>query len=806
MKGYIAICQHFHQPHFQLQNTREKVFRLSYLNWLDLLESLSATEGFYINMHFSGPFLYWLKSEKKEYLTRLASLVRNGNIGIIGGFADEAFIQLSTRTDDVMFQIQEYEKLTKTLFHIQACDWQGFHIPERECGELLLRNTTRALSAIKGTPIYYLDAETFYQSHYAEPGGEADYCEKLFGFKDPVSKTTIPHYPKSLLRFAFRDLIGGQSFISLPIHCEERYWFLKYDHNIGIRPRDYLTRIKKTLNKAAELSSTIGKDIVPIAVIFEDAEKFGDWSGQPDRDILWLHELIELICHDDDIELIGLKKYFAEQGVFDTYPIRSSHSYIEWENWTAKRGIRGVVYSDEKIRKMVASLHQFESRIECFERQLLRSFANLKSERFIEAVMDTPERYVCIFELLQNHVNEAASEQYLLLQRIRNLLYQEDSKWATRHPNYGSAPYLDNMGICYLEIAKRLLYELESVTVPQTFKDNFSIVDWMEDTRNRIVVCTEHQTLSIDPKGAGIDYHVVLNQKYSIDKLFSKTLPDIKEMKTYSSIYRYVNPIVFTETDSRLCHIFHPDGERIEKCRRSFTICLSHRNGNKYEQIAAFHDSSFSMHKHEQTKNGYRLVFQAIFPVNIENHTTTTKLTRIYLVRKGGITVKTTVETEDNLCDELFLSTEVVTSVTASDEINFLPAQGIAIPPGEERCCFEITYSDGSQKCHDCPSNGTLLFNYCIQTGASDTFWNGIRYSFSASSAVSHILTSPAISNYYEQYVGNEQSQLGYTSSGLMIVPFTKLEGGKASITIRQDFLWNVKMPTAGRYFSLVEL
>ena len=806
MKGYIAICSHFHQPHFQLQNTREKVFRLSYLNWLNLLESLSVTDGFYINIHFSGPFLYWLKSEKKEYLTRLARIVKNGNIGIIGGFADEAFIQLSTRTDDVMFQIQEYEKLTKSLFQLQASDWQGFHIPERECGELLLHNITKAISSIKATPLYYLDAETFYIGHYSEPGNEADYCKKLFGYNDPVSKTTISHCPKELLRYAFRDIIEGQSFISIPIHCEERYWFLKCECNVGISPEDYLNKVKHTLQKASELSNSIGKKIAPIAVIFEDAEKFGDWSGQPELDALWFQKLIELISHDDEIELTGLKKYYEEQGTFDTYPIRSSHSYIEWENWTAKRGIRGVVYSDEKIRKMVTLLHHFEYEIDCFERKLFKSFTNLKNEKYIEAIMDSHERYLFISELLQEHVNKTTSEQYLLLQRIRNLLYQEDSKWAIRHPNYGSAPYLDNFGICFLETAKRLFLKLQSLVYPDTSKEIFSFIDWMEDAQKRIVIHTDHQTFSINPKGADIDYYVVLNQKHTIDELFSNVLPDINDMRTYSSIYRYVSPVVYAETDSNLSYVFHLNGERIEKCPRSFTIYLSRRDGNRFKQIAAFCNNVFTLIKHEQTKNGYRLVFQCVVPVQTEKLTFIAKLKRAYLVRKDGITVKTTIETENDFHGELFLSTETVTSVTASDEVNLSPEEGVIIPYGEEQCSFEFTNSDGEQKCYNYPSDGTLLFSYRIQTGSSDSFWNGIRYTFLPSSNISHILISPAVNNYYEHYVGKDQSKLSYTSSGIKIAPFAKIKDGQASITIKQDYLWDVKKPKKGEYLSLVEM
>ena len=56
-KGYIAFCPHFHQPHFQLQRIREQVYNNSYCEWLDFLEKNINVDGFFINIHFSGPFL-----------------------------------------------------------------------------------------------------------------------------------------------------------------------------------------------------------------------------------------------------------------------------------------------------------------------------------------------------------------------------------------------------------------------------------------------------------------------------------------------------------------------------------------------------------------------------------------------------------------------------------------------------------------------------------------------------------------------------------------------------------------------------
>lgn len=97
MKGHIAFCPHFHQPHFQLHKTREEAYRNSYLPWAKLLEKWVKEEGFFINLHFSGPFLYWIKGEKPELVEKLKELVKSSKAGIIGGLADEPFIQLSSR-------------------------------------------------------------------------------------------------------------------------------------------------------------------------------------------------------------------------------------------------------------------------------------------------------------------------------------------------------------------------------------------------------------------------------------------------------------------------------------------------------------------------------------------------------------------------------------------------------------------------------------------------------------------------------------------------------------------------------------
>jgi len=138
MKGHIAFCPHFHQPHFQLFRTREEAFKNSYRPWLQLLSQAVNLDDFYINIHFSGPFLYWLRDTKAEFLDQFNTLLESKKIGLLGGLADEPFIQLSSRPDDVLYQMQKYDELLTRVTGVTAADWQGIHLVERECGEMLV--------------------------------------------------------------------------------------------------------------------------------------------------------------------------------------------------------------------------------------------------------------------------------------------------------------------------------------------------------------------------------------------------------------------------------------------------------------------------------------------------------------------------------------------------------------------------------------------------------------------------------------------------------------------------------------------
>jgi hypothetical protein len=362
MKGHIAFCPHFHQPHFQLHRTREEAFVNSYQPWLELLSKSVELEGFYINLHFSGPFLYCLQNKKPQYIKDFKKLLKSNKIGMIGGLADEPFTQLSSRRDDFLYQLKKYDELMQETLHVSRHEWQGIHLVERECGELVLGEIAYAAELMQVPAIFYLDAETFYESHFAYPGSESDYARKHFGFNDPFSKTTISHLPQEMLFFALRDEISGQPFVALPVHSQFRYQLLKRngftaEDKVRIKPRHYYFYIKDVLEKAAQMVKDYGKpELQPVVTIFEDAEKFGQWSKDPAGDTQWLLEFFKLVEQDEEISFIGLKDYLQQQGFLNTYPVKSSHSYKEWENWTARRGIRGVTFGDERLRKVICRL------------------------------------------------------------------------------------------------------------------------------------------------------------------------------------------------------------------------------------------------------------------------------------------------------------------------------------------------------------------------------------------------------------------------------------------------------------------
>lgn len=60
MDFYIALCPHFHQPHFQREDLLKAVFKASYQPWVVFMDRAhKADPDFVMNAHLSGPLLQY---------------------------------------------------------------------------------------------------------------------------------------------------------------------------------------------------------------------------------------------------------------------------------------------------------------------------------------------------------------------------------------------------------------------------------------------------------------------------------------------------------------------------------------------------------------------------------------------------------------------------------------------------------------------------------------------------------------------------------------------------------------------------
>ncbi len=798
MKGHIAFCPHFHQPHFQLYKTREEAYRNSYLPWLDLLKKAVDIDGFYINLHLSGPLLYWLRDQKQSYIKGFKGLVGTNKIGLVGGLADEPFVQLSSRNDDFLYQLKKYEELLYELTEVKASAWQGIHVVERECGEITLKELTYAANLINSPAIFYLDAETFYESHFNYPGSDYDYCLKHFGFVDPVAKTTISHIPQKFLHYAFRDELVGQEFFSVPVHSQFRYQLLKRQSfttadKVRIKPQHYYFYIKDALEEASKFAKVLGRDIPPILVIFEDAEKLGQWSKDPTGDVEWLLEFFELVAADDDLEFIGLKQYLDKYGPIDTYPVSLSHSYPEWENWTAKRGIRGVSFGDERLRRVICRLRDLEELQESYENEVINNFgqniANIDTDiRNIikRSILSSPERYELIEKMLKDEPEQLLI--YEVVNRIRNLVYQEDPKWASRHPSYGSSPYYDVTGLAYLEIAYKVL---QSLTKGKPHYPKVVETDWDYDGVEELLVENDYQTLVIDRKGGCISYHHILSPNLA-NKIGEMTDIIVKDshIPAYNSIFRYAYPLVFTEADSDMALKFYDEGGRKEISRNSLRCNILAKDINGYKVIGDFASALFEVELIEVI--GKRVIITLVCHQRINNDSEIV-LRKTFVMEESYLSCEFEVLGQVPSGLDLYIAPQIVTSAAASDEVDFRPSAFIGVS-GNSDTNVNIDVTDISvinengidykSSSYQSVLPNKIDYLYLINSADNSKFWNLVSYNLTTDDEVVNLIVAPAVREYYKDYVFENQSDLGYHTSGVLIKPIIKVTAGQANLLV----------------------
>ncbi len=120
----FCLVLHNHQPVGNFDGVFEQAYYDSYLPFLDVFESYPDLR---LALHTSGPLMEWLDQRHPDYLDRVAGLVAQGRIEILGGpFYEPILTMIPSR--DRIGQIRRYREWLENRLgaHIQ-----GMWVPER---------------------------------------------------------------------------------------------------------------------------------------------------------------------------------------------------------------------------------------------------------------------------------------------------------------------------------------------------------------------------------------------------------------------------------------------------------------------------------------------------------------------------------------------------------------------------------------------------------------------------------------------------------------------------------------------------
>ena len=133
----FVLALHNHQPIGNFDDVFQQAFHDSYRPFLDVFSRYPSLK---ISLHTSGSLMEWLAAHHPEYLDRLAELVDQGRIEIIGGACFEPILPMIPSRDRVG-QIRGY---TRWLQNRLGATVRGMWMPERVWEQSLTRDLVDA--------------------------------------------------------------------------------------------------------------------------------------------------------------------------------------------------------------------------------------------------------------------------------------------------------------------------------------------------------------------------------------------------------------------------------------------------------------------------------------------------------------------------------------------------------------------------------------------------------------------------------------------------------------------------------------
>lgn len=120
----LILALHNHQPVGNFDHIFQQAFDDSYRLFLEVFERY---ESLRMSLHVSGSLMEWLTAHHPEYVDRLAQLVDQGRIEILGGAYFEPILAMIPSCDRIG-QIRGY---TRWLQNRLGATIRGLWVPER---------------------------------------------------------------------------------------------------------------------------------------------------------------------------------------------------------------------------------------------------------------------------------------------------------------------------------------------------------------------------------------------------------------------------------------------------------------------------------------------------------------------------------------------------------------------------------------------------------------------------------------------------------------------------------------------------
>lgn len=434
----LAFVLHNHQPVGNFDGVFQQAYSESYKPFLDLFEQYPSLK---IGLHTSGPLMEWLDAHYPEYLDRLAALVGQGRIEILGGAFYEPILTMIPSRDRIG-QIQSY---TRWLENRLGATIQGMWVAERVWEPSLSGDLVDA-----GIRYTLLD-----DAHF-KSAGLVD--EQLFGY------------------FVTED--DGRVLCVFP--GDER---LRY-----IIPFDDPHRTIEYLGQVA------ARHPGAVAVFADDGEKFGAWpeTYQHVYDNGWLRRLFDLLTENQSWIHVSTPAEILDR----TSPLGKIYlpaaSYREMTEW---------VLPAEQQNNYLASRHGLEhdSRWPHVAPFVRGGFWRNFKVKYSEA-NEMYARMMGVSRRLQTAIEGGANGE--TIGYARRELYRGQCNCAYWHGAFGGIylPHLRNAVFNHLIAAENLLDRAAGRNAPWV---EANVGDWNFDARQEVQLASDRLSVLLSPAEGG---------------------------------------------------------------------------------------------------------------------------------------------------------------------------------------------------------------------------------------------------------------------------------------------------------------